>query len=143
MSKRRVAGSLLAFSVPTAWLLATAPFAPTAAQATEIDGTPNGQLREAGLFPDKRGENLDRWKLASPAYHVSKDSPPTRILHGTADPTVDRDQSCELGKTLNAAGVPHRLIMLQGVGHTFALLDKGVDVRVVVTFFNTYLKPAK
>jgi len=113
-------------------------------QATEKDGTPNGQLREAGLFPDKRGENTDKWKLASPVYHVSTDSPPTLILHGTTDPTVDRDQSYELGKTLNAAGVPHRLIMLQGVGHTFALLDKGVDVRVVVvTFFNTYLKPAK
>jgi acetyl esterase/lipase len=56
---------------------------------------------------------------------------------------VDRDQACELEKTLDDAGVPRRLIMLRGVGHTFALLDKGVDVRVVVTFFNTYLKPAK
>jgi len=43
MSKRRVAGTVLAFSVPIAWLLVTAPFAPTAAQATRQTGSPPSQ----------------------------------------------------------------------------------------------------
>lgn len=113
-------------------------------QATEKNGTPNGQLRDAGLFPDKRGEHVERWRLASPVFHVRKDSPPTLILHGTADATVDRDQSYELAKRLEEVGVPHRLMMLPGIGHTFALLDKGVDVRAdVVGFFDRCLKPAQ
>ena len=90
-------------------------------QATEPDGTPNGKLRDAGLFPDQRGVNEAKWKLASPVNHISKSSPPTLILHGTADTTVDREQSDQLAKVLAAAGVEHELKLIPGVGHTFDL----------------------
>jgi acetyl esterase/lipase len=90
-------------------------------QATAPDGTPNGKLRDAGLFPDQRGENFEKWRLASPVNHVSKSSPPTLILHGTADTTVDREQSVQLAKVLAAAGVEHELKLLPGIGHTFDL----------------------
>jgi acetyl esterase/lipase len=117
-------------------------------QSTDPDGTPNGKLREAGLFPDRRGEIPEKWKLASPVYHVRKDSPPTLILHGTADTTVDRGQSVELDRKLSEAGVEHRLILLPGIGHTFDLQQwQGKplpeDLRpVVVGFFDKHLKPA-
>jgi len=117
-------------------------------QATEPDGTPNGKLREAGLFPDKRGESPAKWKLASPVSHISKASPPTLILHGLVDTTVDREQSQELDRKLGEQGVEHRLILLPGVGHTFDLEQwqrkpLPQDLRpVVVGFFDQHLKPA-
>lgn len=117
-------------------------------QATEPDGTPNGKLREAGLFPDKRGESIDKWKLASPVCHVSGTCPATLILHGLADTTVDRDQSVELDRKLTEQGVEHRLILIPGVGHTFDLQQwqrkpLPQDLRpVVVGFFDQHLKPA-
>lgn len=88
-------------------------------QATETDGTPNGKLRGAGLFPDKRGENEAKWQFASPVNHISKTSPPTLIVHGTADTTVDREQSVQLAKKLAEAGVEHELKLIPGIGHTF------------------------
>ncbi len=118
-------------------------------QSTDADGTPNGKPREAGLFTDARGQNPEKWKLASPVYHVSKGSPPTLILHGTADTTVDREQSVELDRKLAQFGVEHQLILLPGVGHTFDLEQwqrkpLPQDLRpVVVGFFDQHLKPAK
>ena len=117
-------------------------------QATEADGTPNGKLREAGLFSGKRGESPDKWKLGSPVYHISRTCPPTLILHGLADTTVDREQSVELDRKLSEQGVEHRLILIPGVGHTFDLEQwqhkpLPQDLRpVVVGFFDQHLKPA-
>jgi acetyl esterase/lipase len=118
----------------------------TTRQATEPDGTPNGKLREAGLFPEKRGENEAKWKLASPVNHISKSSPATLILHGTADTTVDREQSMQLAKALGAAGVEHELKLLPGVGHTFDLEEwqkkpLPQDLRpLVIGFLDRHLK---
>jgi len=117
-------------------------------QATEADGTPNGELREAGLFSDRRGEDPDKWRLASPVCHISQTCPPTLILHGLADTTVDREQSVELDRKLSEQGVEHRLILIPGVGHTFDLEQwqrkpLPQDLRsVVVGFFDQHLKPA-
>jgi acetyl esterase/lipase len=55
----------------------------------------------------------------SPLAHVTAGSPPTLILHGRADRTVDYTQSVALADTLRAHGVPHDLLLLDGVGHTF------------------------
>jgi acetyl esterase/lipase len=118
-------------------------------QSTDADGTPNGKLREAGLFSEPRGQNPEKWKLASPVYHVSKECPPTLILHGTADTTVDREQSVELDRKLTTAGVEHQLILLPGIGHTFDLEQwqrkpLPQDLRpVVLGFFEKHLKPGR
>jgi acetyl esterase/lipase len=117
-------------------------------QATEADGTPNGKLREAGLFPDRREESPDKWKQASPVCHVSRACPPTLILHGLADTTVDREQAVELDRKLSEQGVEHQLILIPGVGHTFDLQrwqrkPLPQDLRpVVVGFFDKHLKSA-
>lgn len=115
-------------------------------QATDADGTPNGTLREAGLFPDARGESPEKWKLASPVTHVKKGVPPTLILHGMIDTTVDRGQSIELARKLEEHGVEHELVLLPDVGHTFDLqtwkrkpLPR--DLRpLVVRFLDKHLK---
>jgi acetyl esterase/lipase len=118
-------------------------------QGTEPDGTPNGKLREAGLFPDKRGENVDKWKLASPVYHITSKTPPTLIMHGMIDTTVDRDQSIELAAKLKEAGVEHRLELLPGIGHTFDLdgwQKKKLPIEfrpLLLEFLDKYLRPRK
>lgn len=113
------------------------------------DGTP---LEIAPLsntvFGDKANVTDADRALASPTSHVSPQYPPTLILHGTRDTTVDRDQSITLDKLLTEQNVPHQLVMVPGAGHTFDLerwngKPLSMDLRpLVIGFFDRYLKPA-
>lgn len=108
---------------------------------TDRDGTPNGPPAGHALFPESRESAPAKWRLASPVSHVTAASPPTLILHGTRDTTVDRDQSAELAKVLEAAGVEHRLIMVEGANHAWALRTRDFDhTGDVVAFFDKHLK---
>ena len=69
-----------------------------------------------GGTPD---EVPDRYDLASPVTHVSFDSAPFLLLHGAADDTVPYDQSVELHKKLDTAGVRADLFTAEGAGHGF------------------------
>src|SRR3954453_751072 len=64
--------------------------------------------------------HLRTWRTASPITHVTKDSPPTLILHGTADKTVNIEQSIELADKLKANKVVYRYIPVKGAHHAFA-----------------------
>ncbi|PAW66311.1 MAG: hypothetical protein B9S34_08475 [Opitutia bacterium Tous-C1TDCM] len=64
-------------------------------------------------------------KLGSPVTHVRPGVPPTLILHGRADATVDHLQAEELAAVLARHGVPHELHLIDNVGHTFALRNWG------------------
>ena len=119
----------------------------TTRRKTDPDGNPIGEPRDkTALFSASRTEDPELWKLASPVSHVSKTSPPTLILHGTKDETVDRDQATELAARLTEVGVTHELILIPGVGHTFDLQTwrrkpLPQDLRPVVTgFFDKHLK---
>lgn len=59
------------------------------------------------------------YRLASPVTHISRATPPTLILHGDKDATVDLRQSQDLAAALARAGVPHELVVVPGAGHTF------------------------
>jgi dipeptidyl aminopeptidase/acylaminoacyl peptidase len=121
---------------------------PRTRRKTDEQGTPiGGSSKACALFPGKTPEsNPDAWRLAAPVAHVSKNTPPTLIIHGTADTTVDRDQATQLAETLKSAGVEHELIRVEGIGHTFDLQKwRGKtlpqDLRpVVVGFFDKHLK---
>lgn len=101
-------------------------------------------LKEPGMKGD-----LDACRKASPVYQAKKTSPPTLILHGTADTTVDRDQATELAAKLRELGVEHHVYLLQGIGHTFVFdAWKGkplpIDVKsIVIGFFDRHLKAAQ
>ena len=73
------------------------------------------------VFGKSRTEDPTLWKDASPVNHVHPDSPPVFITQGFADPTVDHHQSIELDRMLTAQGVPHEMILLPDVGHTYDL----------------------
>ena len=88
---------------------------------TDPDGKPT-ELRgmdeegKAVFGPDEKD-----WKQASPIAHVRRDVPPTLIVHGKKDTTVDRDQSQLLADALKKAGAEVELVWLPQAGHSFSL----------------------
>lgn len=88
------------------------------------DGTPLCTLDDAHS-PEMLGVSRARggalWREASPTAHVAAGAPPVLIVHGLSDPIVDYGQAIELANDLRAKAVPHRLILIEGVGHEFDL----------------------
>lgn len=66
-------------------------------------------------------EEPERYKLASPISHVSKDDPPTLILHGSIDSTVPIEQAELLVEALKKNGVEHEYDRIEGWPHTMDL----------------------
>ena len=111
-------------------------------RVTLKDGTPTKELKTHRLFKESREENPDKWRAASPVNYVDAKSPPTLILHGTKDTTVDRNQSKELYGVLEKAGFESKLKLIEGAGHAWPLKTDKFDLRPeVVAFFNRHLQP--
>ena len=94
----------------------------------------------SGVRPTRtRGPDL--YRAASPVTYVDKLDPPILILHGTADKTVDIEQSKLFAAKLKEAGARHELVIVEGAPHTFHLQPKQRDLRpVVLGFFDQHLK---
>ena len=60
-----------------------------------------------------------------PAQQADAKDPPVLILHGTADTTVDIQQSQDLAAALAQARLDHEFIVVAGAPHTFDLHPKG------------------
>jgi len=94
------------------------------------------------------GSNPENWKKASPVGYIRKDLPPTLILHGRRDTTVDSDQSQELADALKNAGATYAIIWLPNAPHSFSFqyavpkskkpLDRNVGPEVLA-FLKKYL----
>jgi acetyl esterase/lipase len=67
------------------------------------------------------GSTPAEWQKASPVGHLRKDLPPTLILHGKKDTTVDRDQTQLLAEELKKVGAEYELVWLNQAGHSFSL----------------------
>lgn len=111
-------------------------------QGSDASGTPDGKVSaNTQLFPESRETAPEKWKQASPVFHARRESPPTLILHGTHDTTVDRDQSKELQKILKSAGADSQLILVEGANHAWPLKTAKFDYTdEVVAFFDKHLK---
>ena len=63
-------------------------------------------------------ENWALYREASPIFHAANSRTPTLILHGEADPRVDRSQSMIMYRYLKLLGqAPVRLVLYPGEGH--------------------------
>jgi acetyl esterase/lipase len=66
-------------------------------------------------------EWLTRARDASPLEHVSPNGSPALLVHGSDDRWVPLDQSRRMAKSLSLAGVPERLVVVNGARHGFEL----------------------
>ncbi len=71
----------------------------------------------------------------SPITYVSKSNPPVFIVHGDADPTVPYQQSVELHKELEAAGVTTKFITVPGGLHGKFDKEKNSEINKEIIAF--------
>lgn len=71
----------------------------------------------------------------SPITYVNKNSPPTFIVHGDADPTVPYQQSVELHKKLKEAGVTTEFITVEGGQHGKFEKEKNSEINKAIMKF--------
>ena len=87
----------------------------------------------------KRREIL---RQISPISHVTKESPPTFIIHGDKDLVVPLQQSEVIVAKLQEAGVPVKLVIKKDGGHPWPDFW-AVDGPQLADWFDKYLNPAK
>ena len=74
------------------------------------------------IYPDGDANGSDpEYKLVDPVKNISKEFPPTYIVHGGADTMVPIDFSRVLYKRLQEEGVPCGMTEVPGEEHTFAM----------------------
>jgi dipeptidyl aminopeptidase/acylaminoacyl peptidase len=61
----------------------------------------------------------------SPVTHVASDDPPTILVHGDVDKAVPIQQSRRLTVRLSEAKVTARLVVREGMPHTWAGMGDG------------------
>lgn len=81
---------------------------------------------------------LEIGKAISPINHVSKDDPPTLIIHGDKDTLVPIQQAEIIIAKLKEAGVPCELVTKPGLAHGW--LDIGNDVPTLADWFDKHLQ---
>jgi acetyl esterase/lipase len=83
-----------------------------------------------GFDPEKEPRAFDRY---CPIRNVTKDYPPTLLLHGDNDTDVPHQQSVDMAAELKKHGVVHEFISIKGGGHGFD--GKGMkDAQVAAAF---------
>ena len=96
--------------------------------------------RDEGIFQrvtdEKKAHELLR--DISPISHVSRDDPPTLIIHGDKDPLVPLQQSERMVAKLKEVGVPTNLIVKKDCGHGWLTILK--DTETLADWFDRYLK---
>ena len=85
------------------------------------------------------GRDPEAVAAASPVTYVTAGAPPFLLVHGTGDNVVPYAQSERLAEALTAAGVPVKLVPIEGADHIFNGHD---DIDAVVRLSVDYLADA-
>lgn len=83
--------------------------------------------------------NPDFVASVSPVNYVNSQTPPTYIIHGDADPTVEYQQSLLLVDALKKAGVKHQFTTVPGGGHGGFPAEYNTQMNNEITQFLTQL----
>ncbi len=76
----------------------------------------------AALDPDRESEKLERF---CPVRHVTREYPPTLLLHGDKDTDVPFEESVRMAAALKRYQVPHQLIAMKNYDHLFDVFPGG------------------
>jgi acetyl esterase/lipase len=76
----------------------------------------------AALDPDREPDKLEQF---SPIRHVTKEYPPTLLLHGDKDTDVPFEESVRMAAALKQVGIPHQLIRMRNYDHLFDVFPTG------------------
>ncbi|MEO5716750.1 MAG: alpha/beta hydrolase [Luteolibacter sp.] len=96
---------------------------------------PGGDLVPQFLGGTKR-EIPDRFREASPVYHVTRKSPPVFIYHGGADTLVPPEHAWEFIAALEKNKVAHEVYWIEGRDHIAAFLLPAGSVDAAVDFLD-------
>ncbi len=77
---------------------------------------------------------------ASPVTYADESDSPVLTFHGSVDPLVPPDQAKELDEALKNAGVPHKLIIIEGADHGFKENQLPNIIMETTSFFGVHLK---
>lgn len=87
--------------------------------------------------------NPDRWREASPIYHVDGTACPFLVIHGECDDVVPIEQSEALAGKLFSNGVPVEFHRMPNEGHAFSCEGWSSIEGLFIEFFRRTLKQAK
>ncbi|MBQ6692008.1 MAG: alpha/beta hydrolase [Clostridia bacterium] len=82
----------------------------------------------------------DKVAFANPLTYLTKNAPPTLIMHGTADNTVPIEQGELLHDALEAAGIPVTMYKIEGAPHASLEFYQPETKKIVLEFFDSILK---
>jgi acetyl esterase/lipase len=113
--------------------------------AEGVNGMGTGPLQWCyaafGPRADLPGSRCAYGREISPIYFVSARTPPVFIIHGDKDTTVPLQQSETFIKCLAGAGVPAKLYVKAGAGHTWRDIESKIaDGKMVTEWFDQYLR---
>lgn len=89
-----------------------------------------------GHDPEKEPEAFDQY---CPIRNVSRDYPPTLLLHGTKDTDVPFEQSVMMAQELERHGVEHEFIIVPYGVHGFDMAGKGMEDPDIAQIFDRVL----
>lgn len=92
-------------------------------------------------FPALHFEKKDA-EYVSPIVHVSKDDPPTLLVHGDKDDLVTLDNSERILEAFKKEGVPSELIVIKGAGHGFGGQNGKRASAALIKWFDEHLATA-
>lgn len=95
----------------------------------------NVTSKSAGRWLGDNAKDEAFARSVSPMTYVNKNNPPVFIVHGNADPTVPYQQSVDLHKKLQEAGVVTEFMTVEGGKHGGFPKDKNSEVNKAIAAF--------
>ena len=78
------------------------------------------------------------YQNSSPVNFISSNTVPTQFFHGTTDDVVPISQSYLLRDSLQAKGIPHNFVSIEGQGHGFSTLTTIQTIKQASDFLDVH-----
>jgi dipeptidyl aminopeptidase/acylaminoacyl peptidase len=100
--------------------------------------------RDLRVLRKTRAEAPELYQAFSVLTYITPDDSPILTIQGTADEVTPMSQAEALAGKMKEQGVPHRLEVIAGAGHSFDLQPDQADLRpMVLDFFDQHLRPRR